>query len=179
MGKRDNICFWTDLWVGDLPLASAYPELFNCASDQEAKVIDHLERRGDCIMWRPIFRRNLNEVEELQFRSLLNMIGEVFIPTEGKDRRIWMATTEGTFLVASFFDFMTREVLDTHVNWPRFWNMKAPPWVMAFGWTALLGGILTTDNPRRLQVTIINACPMCLAGEESIDRLMLNCSIAQ
>ena len=65
------------------------------------------------------------------------------------------------------------------VNWASFWSMKAPPRVMAFGWTALLGGIKTMDNLRRQRVPIVNACPMCLAGEESIDHLLLNCSIAQ
>lgn len=34
-----------DLWVRDPTLASTFPELFNCASNQEAKVNDYLERR--------------------------------------------------------------------------------------------------------------------------------------
>ena len=86
MGKGDEICFWKVLWVGDRPLASTFPELFNRASNQEAKVIDHMERRGEeTVIWGPVFRRNLNEVEELQFCSLLNMIGEVFIAIEGND----------------------------------------------------------------------------------------------
>ena len=148
VGKGDKICLCMDLWVGDLPLASTYPELFNCASNQEAKVIDYMERRGDCIIWGPVFRWNFNEVEELQFRSLLNMIGEVFVPTECKDRRIWMPTTDGMFSVAYFFASMMREVVYTDINWTSFWSMKAPPRVMAFGWTALLGGILTMDNLR-------------------------------
>ena len=60
-GKGDKISFWKDLWVGDRPLESIFPELFNCASNQEAKVIDYMERRGDCIIWGSIFRKNLNE----------------------------------------------------------------------------------------------------------------------
>eukprot|EP00268_Persea_americana_P056875 TRINITY_DN6763_c1_g1_i3.p1 TRINITY_DN6763_c1_g1~~TRINITY_DN6763_c1_g1_i3.p1 ORF type:complete len:114 (-),score=14.00 TRINITY_DN6763_c1_g1_i3:334-675(-) len=74
---------------------------------------------------------------------------------------------------------MTREVLDMDVNWASFWSMKAPPRVMAFEWTALLGGILKMDKLRSWRVTIVNACPMCLVGEESIDHLLLNCPIAQ
>ena len=35
------------------------------------------------------------------------------------------------------------------------------------------------DNLKRQRVIVVNACPMCLAGEESIDHLLLNCSIAQ
>ena len=55
--------------------------------------------------------------------------------------------------------------------------LKAPPRGIAFGWTALLGGILTMDNLKRRLVVIVNACLMCLAGEESIDHLLLNCSV--
>ena len=46
MGKGDKIYFWKDLWVGDCPLASTFRELFNCASNKEAKVIDYVEKRG-------------------------------------------------------------------------------------------------------------------------------------
>ena len=118
---------------GDRPLASTFPELFNCASNQEAKVIDYMERRGDCVSWGLVFRRNLNEVEKFQFRSLLNMIGEVFIPTDGKDRRIWMPTTDGNvlgcifFFLFSFFCLSGEGVVVTHINWPSLWSIKPPP----------------------------------------------------
>lgn len=90
VGKGDKIRFWTDLWVGDAPLASTFPDLFHCASSQEASVIDYMERRGDSVVWGPIFERNLNKMEESQFQSLLTIIGDVLILREGKDRRIWM-----------------------------------------------------------------------------------------
>eukprot|EP00268_Persea_americana_P013064 TRINITY_DN15690_c0_g1_i1.p1 TRINITY_DN15690_c0_g1~~TRINITY_DN15690_c0_g1_i1.p1 ORF type:complete len:100 (-),score=15.94 TRINITY_DN15690_c0_g1_i1:254-553(-) len=35
------------------------------------------------------------------------------------------------------------------------------------------------DNLRRRNVFIVDACPMCLANEESIDHLLLNCNSAQ
>eukprot|EP00268_Persea_americana_P022762 TRINITY_DN2257_c1_g1_i1.p1 TRINITY_DN2257_c1_g1~~TRINITY_DN2257_c1_g1_i1.p1 ORF type:complete len:113 (-),score=8.22 TRINITY_DN2257_c1_g1_i1:477-815(-) len=59
------------------------------------------------------------------------------------------------------------------------WSTKALPRVIAFGWTALLGGILTMDNLRRRKVIVVNACSMCLANEESIDHLILSCPLAQ
>lgn len=36
VGKGDKIFFWTDLWVGEVPLAVTFPELFRCASNQNA-----------------------------------------------------------------------------------------------------------------------------------------------
>lgn len=57
----------------------------------------------DCrgIVWGLISRRNLNEMEESQLQSWLIILGDIFIPRDGKDRRVWMASVEGTFSVAS------------------------------------------------------------------------------
>lgn len=54
-----------------------------------------------------------------------------------------------------------------------------PPRVIAFGWRAILGAILAMGNLRHRRVIIVNACLMCLTEEESIDHLLLNCSISQ
>lgn len=35
--------------------------------------------------------------------------------------------------------------------------------------------ILTMDNLQQRNRIIVNACPMCLGGEESVDNLLLNC----
>ena len=86
--------------------------------------------------------------------------------------------TDCIFSVASFFASMTSGVVGANTKWASLWSIKAPhPRVMAFGWTALLRRILTMDNLRRQGLIIVNACPMCLASEQSIDHL-LNCPIA-
>ena len=87
--------------------------MFNCASNQKAKVLDHIERRGDGIVWEPVFRRNLNKVGESQFQSLLSLVGDAFIPRDGKDRRIWMPSADGTFWVVSSFVSKTRDAVLT------------------------------------------------------------------
>lgn len=61
----------------------------------------------------------------------------------------------------------------------RLWRLKIPPRVMVFGWLALRGGILTIDNLRRLRNITVNACPLCLAVEETIGHLLLNCKMVQ
>ena len=109
---------------------------------------------------------------------MMVLIGSVFIPKDGRDRRVWMASTDGMFSVASLFLFMTRDVMASHSNLTSLWKIKAPPRVIAFGWSMLVSGmhgILTMDNLRRKKVIITNSCPMCLAEEESINHLLLNC----
>ena len=81
------------------------------AASQSAKVIDYLERIDDRIVWGPIFRRNLNEVEAAQFREMMTLIGNIFVPNNGKDRRVFSTSTNGMFSVASLFLSMTREAM--------------------------------------------------------------------
>ena len=102
VGKGDKVFFWRDPWVGEAPLAISFPNLFNCATNQIAKVIDYLERIDDRVVWGPIFRRNLNEVEEAQFTEMMKLIRNVFIPKNGADRRVWTASTNGMFSVAFY-----------------------------------------------------------------------------
>lgn len=41
------------------------------------------------------------------------------------------------------------------------------------------GRILMMDNLRRRNVIVVNACPLCLSDEESVDHLLLNCKVAR
>lgn len=75
VGSGQDIFFWHDLWVGDTPLSLHFPDLYRCARNQQAKVMDYMERDVDRTLWGPIFRRNLLESEEGSLMSLLDKIG--------------------------------------------------------------------------------------------------------
>ena len=62
--------------------------------------------------------------------------------------------------------------------WKTIWKSKVPTKVSFFLWTAALGRILTIDNLRRRQVVIVDLYCMCKRGEETIDHLIMHCSIA-
>lgn len=59
------------------------------------------------------------------------------------------------------------------------WKMNAPPRVVAFGWIALCGGILTMNNLSCGKRIMVNACPVCLVDEETVDHLLLRCRDAK
>eukprot|EP00268_Persea_americana_P065006 TRINITY_DN8614_c0_g1_i6.p1 TRINITY_DN8614_c0_g1~~TRINITY_DN8614_c0_g1_i6.p1 ORF type:complete len:124 (-),score=7.29 TRINITY_DN8614_c0_g1_i6:21-392(-) len=61
----------------------------------------------------------------------------------------------------------------------KLWKLKVPPKVIAFSWSTILGGILTMDNFKRRGMTVVSACPTCLAEAESVGHLLLNCRSAQ
>ena len=62
--------------------------------------------------------------------------------------------------------------------WRMIWQSKVPPRVAFFSWSASLGKILTTDNLRKRRVMVLDWCYMCKRCGESMDHLLLHCSIA-
>ena len=97
----------------------------------------------------------------------------------GKIKEYGWRQQMGMFSVASLFLSMTGDVLAPHAHVNSLWRIKTPPRVIGFGRLALLGGILTMDNLRRRRVMTVNACPMCLADEETVDHLLVNFKAAQ
>lgn len=60
--------------MGDTLLAVQFPDL-RSARNHQAKVKDYMERYADWVLWGPIFRRNLLELEEGNLMSLLDKLG--------------------------------------------------------------------------------------------------------
>ena len=90
----------------------------------------------------------------------------------------WWASKEWIFSVSSFFMAMSRGHSLINPLY-RIWKLKIPPRVIVFSWLALWGGVLTMDNLSWHRKIIVNACPVCLVNEESVDHLLLNCKVAQ
>ena len=63
--------------------------------------------------------------------------------------------------------------------WHSLQKIKAPPRVTTFVWLALRKKILTMDNLRRRNMVVVNACPLCLADEETVDHLLLHCKMTK
>lgn len=47
IGSRNRTLFWLDTWVGDLPLAIPFPDLYRCARDQHTHVSSYMSRAGN------------------------------------------------------------------------------------------------------------------------------------
>lgn len=120
----------------------------------------------------------MRDHETNQLEALLNSLKEVYIQEEGEDSRCWSSSTDCIFSVSSFFPAMSNSSRATN-GVAGIWKIKAPARVIVFGWLALQGKILTLDNLHKWKTVVVNACPMCLADEESVDHLLLKCKLAQ
>eukprot|EP00268_Persea_americana_P051205 TRINITY_DN5634_c0_g1_i1.p1 TRINITY_DN5634_c0_g1~~TRINITY_DN5634_c0_g1_i1.p1 ORF type:complete len:130 (-),score=6.45 TRINITY_DN5634_c0_g1_i1:1155-1544(-) len=57
VGKGDRVRFWLDTWIGDSLLATQFSNLFRCAQNWRALVIEFIERVGGRTTRGPTFRR--------------------------------------------------------------------------------------------------------------------------
>ena len=55
---------------------------------------------------------------------------------------------------------------------------KAPPKVVFFMWSTVLGKILTMDNLRKKNIIVTEWCCICKKSGKSIDNLLLHCKVA-
>ena len=68
---------------------------------------------------------------------------------------------------------------DTDFPWKSIWKVKAPLKVAFFAWSATLGKILTTENLTQRGVILVNWWCMCKQDGDSVDQLLLYCSMAR
>ena len=118
------------------PLEKQFLDLFKCALVKEATVKSYYEKGNKEVIWSPIFRRNLRDIKERQFLSLLNLLKNVLIPEEGEDTRIWKASKDGSFSVASFYS-ANSTTLERRPQIKSNWNFKATPRIVIYGWLVL------------------------------------------
>lgn len=65
-------------------------------------VVNYMTRAGDQIQWGTTFRRAMREVEENQFMCLLQMLERFHVVDNDEDSRIWLPSSDGTFLFLFF-----------------------------------------------------------------------------
>ena len=74
---------------------------------------------------------------------------------------------------------MISERLGVSFHWKSIWMAKAPPRVAFFIWTVAWDRILTCDNLMRRGYTMAGWSCMCRCEGETVDHLLLHCSVVQ
>ena len=138
-------------------------------------VSSYLVRNDSQLHW-SLFLEEIQQSWMLIAFSLLDILSQVFIWVDVEDCRVWMASKQGTFSVASFFSAISGGSSQTSPLF-RLWKKKVWSRDIALG-GCLCGGILNMDNLLGRKKILVITCPMCLANEET-DHLLLNCKVAQ
>ncbi|KAG9444848.1 hypothetical protein H6P81_016188 [Aristolochia fimbriata] len=167
--------FWRDIWLGSAPLRISHPFLYRVAILPDATVLEALESNQPHNMdWTCVFRRELRDDEGISLSSLESLLGSFYKDDDKLDSLIWSPSTDGYFTVASAYNALLPSSV-AHVS-RRAWQLRTPPKVQFFIWSALHGKILTRDVlARRSQQLNSLICPLFNAWMETADHLLLSC----
>ena len=165
-------------WCGVEALCNRFPNLFNLATNREAKVADMWDIREGDGCWSPTFLRSLNDRElEKMTRFLQILHDHKFRPT-GVDKLTLKNAMDKGFSVKSMYKgFDVSPALDFPHR--MVWNPVVPPKIGVFAWEVVWGKMLTLDQLKRRGMTFANRCFMCEEEEETIDHLLIHCKLAK
>ena len=179
VGDGRRVRFWQDVWCGNGSLVDRFHSLFELAQDKFAAVADYMERDGvgGQIFWNIRLRRQLKDEELGSFLVLVGKLYGLKGLGVGGDELCWLGSSCGKFSVKSFYQMLCG-VRVSLVPWRSIWFPGLPPKVSFFVWIAALNRILTIDNLNRRGWVLVNRCCMCGSAEETVDHLLVHCSIA-
>ena len=169
-----RVKFWQNEWFGQLVFANQFPNLFLLDHRQQGFVADNFSKDAIQVVWDFSFRRNLIDIEISDFANLLGMLNKMYLSVDKYDVRIWKVVVKGQFSVRFFYKVLDdrNEPMD---GWNSFWDPSVPPRVLSFCWVARKHKILMIDKLRKRNHVIVNACPMCLRDEETVQYLLIHC----
>jgi hypothetical protein len=169
--------FWQDLWCGDMPLKEAFPELLLISREKDASVADLLSFPNDIIHWDFHFTRSVQDCELKSLTCSMDLLYSLSLRGVGEDQLCWRHAPQEGFTVKCYYQCLSPPSLWSF-PWKSIWKVKVSPRVAFFSWTATMGRILTIDNLRKRYIIIVDWCCMCKVSGESVDHLLLHCSIA-
>jgi len=63
IGNGSKVLFWHDVWCGEIPLKTLFPELFLIARGKDAWVEENMQRQNGTILWNILFSRPVHDWE--------------------------------------------------------------------------------------------------------------------
>jgi hypothetical protein len=102
LGDRMDTRFWEDVWLGDMPLSSQYPALYNIVRYKHVRVADVLSNIPLNIGFRRVLRDN-------NWESWLHMVQRLMMVQlrDEPDQFHWHLIASGVFSVKSLYaDYM-------------------------------------------------------------------------
>ncbi|XP_022032645.1 uncharacterized protein LOC110933746 [Helianthus annuus] len=114
LGSGENILFWLDPWLFDVPLKNKFPSLFHLEVVKNCSVRDRLDGEG---LW--LWRHDLDSADECkEWEDLSSALGSVSCSNRG-DTWVWAGSRADSFsvsvvknLIDNTKDFSSRYVFD-------------------------------------------------------------------
>ncbi|KAJ0599248.1 putative RNA-directed DNA polymerase [Helianthus annuus] len=157
VGRGDQILFWLDPWLDNVPLKCVYPNLFALEVVKTCSVSDRL---GGVWLWRhdPVL-----EEETAEFDSLVAALLSVSL-NDKKDEWKWK---------------VLMDISDIRVDYVLEWCGWVPNKCNILVWRSEMKRIPTADALLRRGIMIGEGlCPFCKSVPESVDHIFTSCFFA-
>jgi hypothetical protein len=188
LGNGLNTRFWSDIWVGDMPLKDKFPRLYSISTQKEDLVAEVWSPLGAGDKWRLLWRRRLFVWEEGLCGEMLQIINQISLSDED-DRWCWRPGEDAVFSVKSTYSLVAN-LSDSVSYFPpwqskifaKIWKCPAPSKVSVFVWQLLHNRIPTKGNLVARSVIVdgnASLCPMCGIDRETASHLFIYCGIAR
>lgn len=179
VGGGGDTYFWTDNWVGGVPLRIRFPRLFELVVNKWATVED-MERRGwevggDAWVW----RRRLHAWEEESVSDCSILLHDVVLQANVHDRWRWMIDPAHGYSVKGTYQFLTMtDVPPERGSAVEVWHKQAPLKVSLFAWRLFRNRLPTKDNLLLRHVLHSDniACVGGCGSSETAEHLFIGCA---
>ena len=179
VGGGGSTYFWTDNWVGGVPLQVSFPHLFDLSVDKGVTV-EAIASSGWGVgggVW--VWRRRLFAWEEECVAECCALLHDVVLQDYSIDRWKWLLDPVFGYTVKGVYQLFTSvdeppasDILD------NVWHKHVPLKVSLFAWRLLRNRLPTKDNLVRRHVLQHDAtqCVKGCSGQESASHLFLHCA---
>ncbi|XP_022040060.1 uncharacterized protein LOC110942593 [Helianthus annuus] len=171
VGNGENILFWLDPWLRDVPLMEVFPKLFMLETVKNCSVRDRLTGEW---LWKhdPVM-----EDEIIELDALIAEVAAVSL-RDRKDDWKWLPDRSGLFSVRSVKKLF--EVAEVDNNRYVIERCKwVPIKCNVFVWRVELNRIPTADALRKRGIQVGNGvCPLCKTDDESVEHIFTSCIVA-
>jgi hypothetical protein len=176
LGDGNTTLFWSDRWIDSRKVEEIVPLLPGFLKPNRLKsrtVAEGLLQQS----WISDLSVGLSVPAMVQFLVLRNAIKGITLIHGQADSIQWIWTASLTFSIKSaYLAFFEGRQL-----WPLFapiWCCKAPLKFKIFAWKAAWDRCWTGVHRRNHGLTNDDSCGLCLQEAESIDHLLLGCSVS-
>lgn len=113
----------------------------------------------------------------------IQLILSIPLNTTYEDVWYWNREKMGQYTIKSAYAVIQEDrIVDQQVDtewWKRMWNLQVPLRVKHFMWRATRDVLPTKDQLLTKRVPVLEFCPICNEGKESIYHLLVTCPFAK
>ncbi|GAU16239.1 hypothetical protein TSUD_298710 [Trifolium subterraneum] len=180
VGDGTATYFWTDPWLGGVPLCERFGRLFDLAENKSSTVAEMSflgwGYEGEAWEW----RRQLSAWEEEMLGECQILLLDFILQAHTSDQWVWRHDTFGGYTVKGAYQTLTSHsgvTLDSAAD--LIWHKQVPLKVSIFAWRLLRDRLPTKTNLAICGI-ISPEAQSCVAGcedMESAQHLFISCSI--